>query len=468
MNIEIMDNTSPVNIKVVGVGGGGCNTINRMMIDKVSGIEFIAINTDLQALKRSKADQIIQIGKHLTKGQGAGADPEVGRQSAEEEYETIKKNLDGADMIFITSGMGGGTGTGAAPVVAKIAKEIGALTVAVVSKPFTYEMRMEYAQQGIANLKEHTDTLITIPNDYLANYTAEKLTIKNAFYLADSVLTQGIKGISDIVLNCGDINVDFADVRAVMNRRGGAIMSVVTVKETQNIEEIIDKITQNSLIENGGVIEKSSGLLVNIEHGEETTLDFINRLNEAIAQKLTTQNPKVIFGFMENNSLEGEVRVTLIATGIEEKTSHDVDIERFIEKENSIEDIEANSEEFFSMDDKVSDLDISSDSFASSNIDTEQIFNEIDEGDTHVSSSHYDEFSHSEGERVEEEEALHVLAVDQIAGYSQAQQSNNNATTKNDSVNSSFGKDKWQDIETPAYLRKRMQNNRSGNNNFLN
>ena len=457
MEIEIVDNTLPVNIKVVGVGGGGCNTINRMMVDRVQGIEFIAINTDSQALKRSQADRTIQIGKHLTKGQGAGADPKIGQKSAEEEYETIKNTLQGADLIFITSGMGGGTGTGAAPIIAKISKEIGALTIAVVSKPFTYEMRTNQANQGINTLKEYTDTLIVIPNDYLSNYTAEKLTIKNAFYLADSVLTQGIRGISDIVLNCGDINVDFADVKAVMNRRGGSIMSVVTIKESENIEEMINDITQNSLIENGGVIEKATGLLVNIEHGEQTTLEFINQLNESVTRKLTTEDPKIIFGFMENNSLNGEVRITLIATGIENDTSSNKKNEAFSEKENNIENIEESNN--FSSSNIINEAEeeknLHNDS--KNTIDTKQIFQEIEKEMT--IDNLYDEAN------LNQEESLHVLAVDQIAGYSQASK---NIPKSQESLTKSFGKDEWDNIETPAYLRKKSQVNQDKNSKFLN
>lgn len=334
----------PVKIKIVGVGGSGCNTINRMVAGGVENVHLIAINTDLQALQNSKTDNILQIGKSLTKGQGAGANPEKGQKAAEESENQIRQEVQSADLVFVTCGMGGGTGTGAAPVVAKIARECGALTVGVVTKPFSYEKRHKVAEEGMEKLQKEVDTLIVIANDNLLSHEQEDTEDWNGdiFYLADSVLLQGIKGITDLILTTGLINVDFADVKTVMEKGKDkkTIMSRNIVKKNQDINEIIKKITTNNLIDGGGNIENAEGILVNISHkGTNYPLGlakFIQDLSNILSNRVL-ENGKFITGLTTDQTLEeDEVKILLIAICDTEATTAST----FAEKQEKLQEVE--------------------------------------------------------------------------------------------------------------------------------
>lgn len=305
-------------IKVIGVGGGGNNAVNRMISAEVPGVEFIAVNCDAQALMMSKAETKIQIGEKLTKGLGAGANPEVGEKAAEESREQITEALKGADMVFITAGMGGGTGTGAAHVVAECAKEIGALTVGVVTKPFSFEgrRRMNQAEAGIVNLKEKVDTLVTIPNDRLLQVIDRRTSMLDAFRIADDVLRQGVQGISNLITVPGLINVDFADVKAVMTNGGSALMGVGTGKGEGSAKAAAEAAIKNPLLE--ASIEGAQGVLINVTGGKELSLFDLTEASNIIAE-LVDQNATVINGAVIDESLDDEIRVTVIATGFEKK-----------------------------------------------------------------------------------------------------------------------------------------------------
>lgn len=322
--IEIIEQVNqdieiPVKIKIVGVGGSGCNTIDRMIEGGVENVDLIAINTDLQTLQKSKTNHTIQIGKSLTKGQGSGSIPEKGQKAAEESDNEIRNAIQSADMVFVTCGMGGGTGTGAAPIVAKIAKESGALTVGVVTKPFSWERRNEVAEEGMKKLQEEVDSLIIISNDNLVSYAEDTSADWNGdlFSLADSVLLQGIKGIMDLILKAGQINVDFADVKTIMEKGKNkkTIMSSVVVKKQSPIEEIIKKITENRLIDGGGKIDKPEGILVNISHkglNSAEFLRFITQLNTNLSIGVPSSN--YITGITTDETLEeDQVKILLIA-----------------------------------------------------------------------------------------------------------------------------------------------------------
>ncbi len=305
-------------IKVIGVGGGGNNAVNRMISAEVPGVEFIAVNCDAQALMMSKAETKIQIGEKLTKGLGAGANPEVGEKAAEESREQITEALKGADMVFVTAGMGGGTGTGAAHVVAECAKEIGALTVGVVTKPFSFEgrRRMNQAEAGIVNLKEKVDTLVTIPNDRLLQVIDRRTSMLDAFRIADDVLRQGVQGISNLITVPGLINVDFADVKAVMTNGGSALMGVGTGKGEGSAKAAAEAAIKNPLLE--ASIEGAQGVLINVTGGKELSLFDLTEASNIIAE-LVDQNATVINGAVIDESLDDEIRVTVIATGFEKK-----------------------------------------------------------------------------------------------------------------------------------------------------
>ena len=310
------EQTNPTTIKVVGVGGGGSNAINRMIQADMPGVEFIAINTDLQALNHSRAGRAIQIGIQTTKGLGAGANPEVGQSAAEEDKEAIANSLQNADMVFITAGMGGGTGTGAAPVVARIAREMGALTIAVVTKPFHSEAskRMKQAEAGISELIDYVDTLITIPNDNLIALVDKKMSASDCFQIADSVLMQGVKGISDLITQSGVINVDFADVRTVMAKKGNAVMGMASTRNGfESATELAEKVVTNPLIE-GTSIEGASGLLINITHSPSTPLHALDEIIKTISSKVD-DNADVITGLVEKEEMGDDIRITVIATG---------------------------------------------------------------------------------------------------------------------------------------------------------
>ncbi len=320
MAIQIVSESSnPTNIKVIGIGGGGCNAVNRMIEAEMKAIEFIAVNTDIQSLNISKAKTKLQVGIEVTRGLGAGGNPEIGKKSAEEQYELIQNSLKGADMIFITVGMGGGTGTGAAPIIAQISKELRCLTVAVVTKPFVFEgyKRMKQAEKGIEELAQYVDTLITIPNQNLLGLVDRKVPIGESFQLADSVLMQGIRGISDIITTSGIINVDFSDVRSVMSQKGNSIMGMASANISLGAEEIAERVISNPLIE-GGDIDGAKGLLINITHGENISLHDLSEVTNIISEK-ADKEANIIVGFVPDHSLEDEIKVTVIATGFKDE-----------------------------------------------------------------------------------------------------------------------------------------------------
>ena len=304
-------------IKVVGVGGGGCNAVNRMISEGIRGIEFISINTDGQALLFSEAETRVRIGDKVTGGRGAGGVPEVGRKAAEESSEELYQVLKGCDMVFITAGMGGGTGTGAAPVIAQIAKEVGALTIGVVTKPFTFEgaQRMQAAEMGIAKLKEQADTLIVIPNDRLLQIVDKRASLEEAFLTADDVLRQGIQGISELITVPGRINLDFADVRTIMSEGGAALMAVGRGSGENRAREAAEKAISSNLLDI--TIDGAHGILFNVTGGPDLTLFEVN---EAAAIIKETAHPDVnlIFGAVIDPSMGDEVRITVIATGFDQ------------------------------------------------------------------------------------------------------------------------------------------------------
>lgn len=308
-------------IKVVGVGGGGTNAVNRMIEAKIQGVEFIAINTDGQALNRSNADIRLRIGDLLTKGLGAGANPEIGQQAALESKEELAGILKGADMVFVTAGMGGGTGTGAAPVIAQIAKESGALTVGVVTKPFRFEgrVRMNQAEKGLTVLKESVDTLITIPNERLLQIVDKNTPMLEAFKIADDVLRQGVQGISDLITITGLINVDFADVRTIMCDAGSALMGIGMAKGEKRAATAAKAAVESPLLE--ASINGSKGVLLNITGSGNLGLYEVNEAAEIISE-VADPEANIIFGAVIDESLGEEIRVTVIATGFEQQRPH--------------------------------------------------------------------------------------------------------------------------------------------------
>ena len=306
-------------IKVVGLGGGGSNGVNRMMAGRFTGVEFIVANTDVQVLRGSPAPTKIQLGAKLTGGLGAGSDPEIGRRAAQEDRDRIAKALEGADMIFITAGMGGGTGTGSAPVVASIAKELGALTVAVVTKPFAFEgrRRAQVAEAGLSELRACVDTLITIPNQRLLAVVERGTPLLEAFKVADSVLHQAIQGISDLILVPGLINLDFADVRAIMSGMGLALMGTGTGKGEHRALDAAHKAIASPLLDDAS-IEGARGILINITGGSELSLHEVNEAATAVFEAAHDE-ANIIFGAVIDEALADEVRVTVIATGFGER-----------------------------------------------------------------------------------------------------------------------------------------------------
>ena len=311
---------SVVNIKVIGVGGGGNNVVNRMVRTGTKGVDFIAVNTDKQALAISSATFKIQIGEKLTNGQGAGSDPEVGRKSAEENRTQISKALEDADMVFITAGMGGGTGTGAAPIVADIAKELGVLTVGVVTKPFRFEgmRRMKQAEGGIAELRNKVDSLVIIPNERLKLATDQKITMVNAFEIADDVLQQAVQSISDLIKNTGFINLDFADVTAVMKNAGMAHMGVGRAAGKNKAEEAARMAISSPLLETS--INGAKGVLINVTGSMDIGLEEVETAANLV-QEAAHPDANIIFGAAFDETLEDEIRVTVIATGFDESKS---------------------------------------------------------------------------------------------------------------------------------------------------
>ncbi|QSB48288.1 cell division protein FtsZ [Parageobacillus toebii] len=307
-------------IKVIGVGGGGNNAVNRMIEHGVQGVEFIAVNTDAQALNLSKAPTKLQIGAKLTRGLGAGANPEVGKKAAEESKEQIEEALKGADMVFVTAGMGGGTGTGAAPVIAQIARELGALTVGVVTRPFTFEGRKRATQaaSGIAAMKEAVDTLIVIPNDRLLEIVDKNTPMLEAFREADNVLRQGVQGISDLIAVPGLINLDFADVKTIMSNKGSALMGIGIASGENRAAEAAKKAISSPLLETS--IDGAQGVLMNITGGTNLSLYEVQEAADIVASA-ADQDVNMIFGSVINENLKDEIVVTVIATGFNENVA---------------------------------------------------------------------------------------------------------------------------------------------------
>lgn len=305
-------------IRVIGVGGGGGNAINSMVLSsQIQGVDFIAINTDAQALLRSQATTKIQIGENLTKGLGSGGDPNKGKNAAEESAEKIKEILEGSDMVFLTCGMGGGTGTGATPIIAKISKEVGALTVAVVTKPFAFEgtRRMVSAEEGIEELKDKVDTLIVIPNQRILEVVDKKLSLLDAFKVADSVLTHGVQGISDLITVAGLINVDFADVKTIMSDAGSALMGMGIGVGENRAQLAAKQATSSPLLEVS--MEGARGVLFNITGGADLTMTEVDEASRIIAAA-ADPDANIIFGATIDDNMQDQIRITVIATGFDE------------------------------------------------------------------------------------------------------------------------------------------------------
>ncbi|PSN20592.1 cell division protein FtsZ [filamentous cyanobacterium CCP5] len=306
--------SSIARIKVIGVGGGGCNAVNRMITSGLTGIEFWSVNTDAQALNTADVSNGLQIGQKLTRGLGAGGNPAIGQKAAEESRDELGTALEESDLVFITAGMGGGTGTGAAPIVAEVAKEAGALTVGVVTRPFTFEgrRRMAQAEEGIAALQGRVDTLIVIPNDKLLSVISEQTPVQEAFRTADDILRQGVQGISDIIMIPGLVNVDFADVRAVMADAGSALMGIGLGSGKSRAREAAITAISSPLLESS--IEGASGAVFNITGGSDLTLHEVNAAAEIIYEAVDP-NANIIFGAVIDDRMQGEVCITVIATG---------------------------------------------------------------------------------------------------------------------------------------------------------
>lgn len=305
-------------MKVVGVGGAGGNAVNRMVDEDLTGVEFISANTDGQALKGSRAQVILQLGKKLTRGLGAGARPEIGRQAIAESSDEMREILDGADLVFITAGMGGGTGTGAAPIVGEIAREIGALTIAVVTKPFSFEgrKRERQADQGLAELRRSVDTTIVVPNDRILAVVPKGTSFRNALKKADEVLLHATQGISDLIRVSGEVNVDFADVRTILGCRGPALMGSGFGEGEDRAQEAAQEAISSPLLDNVS-IKGAQGVLINITGGMDLAIDEVHQVS-TIIQKEAGLEAEIIFGAVHDSALEGKIRVTVIATGFDE------------------------------------------------------------------------------------------------------------------------------------------------------
>lgn len=317
--MEAKQTESFARIKVVGVGGGGCNAVNRMIAEGLQGIEFIAINTDAQALLKSQAQYRVRIGDKATRGLGAGGDPKIGKAAAEESAEDLYEVLKGSDMVFVTAGMGGGTGTGAAPVVAQIAKEIGALTIGVVTRPFSFEgsHRAKSADEGALALKEHADTLIVIPNDRLLQIVTKNVGLNDAFRFADDVLRQGIQGISELITIPGLINLDFADVRTIMSEGGAALMAVGQASGEDRARIAAEQAISSQLLD--VTINGARGILFNVTGGPNLSLFEVNQA-AAIIKETASADVNLIFGAVVDESMGDNIRITVIATGFDRAT----------------------------------------------------------------------------------------------------------------------------------------------------
>ena len=310
---------SPIRIKVIGIGGAGCNAVNTMMAANLVRVEFVVANTDLQSLKNSSPQHRIQLGPKRTKGLGAGANPEVGKEAALESESEIREALEGADMVFVTAGMGGGTGTGGAPIAAGLARDLGILTVGVVTKPFQYEghRRMGYAEEGLRELRRRVDSLLVIPNQKLLNFVEKSTPVSDAFKVADDVLRQAIKGITDVITTPGLVNVDFADVQTVMSYRGRAVMGMGVAKGTNRAMEAAKEAIASPLLEESS-IEGAKGLLLNITGGMDLSLHEVDEAS-TIAKEAVDPQANIIVGHVLDPELKDEVIVTVIATGFEQQ-----------------------------------------------------------------------------------------------------------------------------------------------------
>ena len=318
IRMSFSEELQPAKIKVIGVGGGGCNAVNRMIRAKVEGVEFITANTDLQALKLSQAPVKLQLGAKLTNGLGAGANPEVGRKAALEDTEKIIEALEGADMIFITSGLGGGTGSGAAPVVASLASELGALSVAVVTKPFAFEgrRRMLQAEQALEELIGAVDTVIVIPNERLMETVERGTSFFDAFRIADDILRQAVQGISDIITVPGIINRDFADVKAIMSGQGYAVMGTAVATGTNRAVDAANRAIASPLLEDNS-IQGAQGILINISGSSSLTLHEVHEASSVI-QKAAHENANIIFGAVQDDAMKDTIKITVIAAGFKD------------------------------------------------------------------------------------------------------------------------------------------------------
>ena len=351
LEYEDMDNNKMIDgtatIKVIGVGGAGNNAVNRMIEAEIKGVEFIAVNTDRQALQKSKAPTKIQIGEKITRGLGAGANPDIGAQAAEESKSEIGEALRGADMVFVTAGMGGGTGTGAAAIVAGTAKEMGILTIGVVTKPFTFEgkKRLSQAERGIESLKGKVDTLVVIPNDKLLQIIDRKTSIIEAFKMADDILRQGVQGISDLIAIPGLVNLDFADVKTIMLNQGMAHMGVGTASGENRAEDAAKEAIQSPLLETS--IEGAKGVIINITGGEDLGLHEVNTAAELV-QRSVDPEANIIFGTVTDNSMSDEIKITVIATGFDkpEPSISSIGVDNIVSKtwEKKINSIPSSSE----------------------------------------------------------------------------------------------------------------------------
>ena len=313
--------TQNARMKVVGVGGGGGNALNRMIDEHVSGVEFISVNTDAQALLNNKADVKVQIGKKLTRGLGAGARPEIGRQAIEENRDEVLHALQGADLVFVTCGMGGGTGTGAAPIISQVARDLGALTIGIVTKPFLFEgrKRMRQAEMGIAEMRKHVDTMIVVPNERLLAVVGKGIPFQDALKKADEVLLHATQGISALICVTGLVNVDFADVRTVMQNGGAALMGTGTGRGENRAMEAAQQAISSPLLDNIS-IAGATGVLINITGGEDLTLGEVHQINEIIHDAVG-EDAEIIFGAVHEPAMQGEIRVTVIATGFDRPQS---------------------------------------------------------------------------------------------------------------------------------------------------
>ena len=312
-------------LKVVGIGGGGCNALNNMVDANVQGVEFIAVNTDIKSLSMCKSPVKIQIGSKLTRGLGAGADPEVGKKAAQEDIDKITEHLKGSDMVFITCGLGGGTGTGASTVVSEISKELGALTVAIVTKPFAFEGkdRMVQAEHGVAQLKTRVDSLITIPNQRLLSIGGKHMTIMEAFLKADEVLLNAVRSISDLIVGSGHVVVDFADVKTIMSERGMAIMGIGESSGESRAREAAQKAISSPLLEDIS-IHGARGVLINVTGNKDMTLHEVHEASSLI-QEQAHEDAKIIWGLVYDDAMDDSMRITVIATGFEERAVVDED-----------------------------------------------------------------------------------------------------------------------------------------------